>query len=199
MKSFFILFLLIFLNFSSNAQQFEKIKKWYQPNHFRIQFAGNIGMFSLASGWSCLNNHLELSTSLGYVPEFVTQKDIYITSFKAIYKYQKLDFHIKNIYFKPFAFGLATNYTIGKCYNKYQDSELYPHRYYWWNTSHRLALLYEAEIHVKLNTKYLNGLSMYFETSWWDLYLISYYDNKNRSYLNLWDIVTFAVGTKLFF
>ncbi len=197
--NFFFFFLLIFLNFSSYTQQTEKIKKWYKPNHVRVQFAGNIGMFSLASGWSFFNNNLELSLSLGYVPKFVTYKYIYITSFKAIYKYQKLDFHIKNIHFKPLAFGLATNNTIGKDYNKYQNSKLYSNNYYWWNISHRFALLYEAEVYIKLNTKYLNGLSIYFETSLWDLYLISYYANKNRSYLSLWDIVTFAIGTKLFF
>ena len=71
---FFFFFLLIFLNFSSYTQQTEKIKKWYKPNHVRVQFAGNIGMFSLASGWSFFNNNLELSLSLGYVPKFVTKQ-----------------------------------------------------------------------------------------------------------------------------
>jgi len=45
----------------------------------------------------------------------------------------------------------------------------------------------------------LKGLSVYFEASFWDLYMFSQFDNSNNSYLNLWNTTTFGLGAKVFF
>lgn len=65
--------------------------------------------------------------------------------------------------------------------------------------SYGIGLLYVAEIYTKINQKHLKGLSVYFEASFWDLYMFSKFDNSNNSYLNLWNTTTFGLGAKVFF
>lgn len=176
----------------------DTMNKRYIPTHIRLQFAGNIGMFSSGPSWSLLKNNVELAHSIGYVPEFAAKRHIYITAIKCIYT-SKLDINIKGATIKPLSVGAVFAYTFGDRYSKYQDTNRYPKGYYWWNTSYRVGLLYEAEIYIKTNQKFINGLSIYFEADFWDLYLFSQFDNSNNSYLNLWDTTTFGIGTKVFF
>ena len=198
-----ILVTIIIMSFSANLYsqepQADTINKWYIPTHVRIQFAGNIGMFSAGPSWTFLKNNIELAYSIGYVPEFAARRDIYITAIKGIYT-PKLDINInETTTIKPLSVGAVFTYTFGDRYSKYQDTNRYPNGYYWWNISYRIGLLYVAEIYTKINQKHLKGLSVYFEASFWDLYMFSQFDNSNNSYLNLWDTTTFGLGTKVFF
>lgn len=184
-------------NLYSQAIKTDTINKWYIPTHIRLQFAGNIGMFSAGPSWTLLKNNVELVYSIGYVPEFAARRDIYITAIKGIYT-PKLDI-IKEITIKPLSVGVVVSYTFGDRYSKYQDTNKYSKEYYWWNTSYRVGLLYEAEFYIKTNKKLIKGLSIYFEANLWDLYLVSQFYTSNTSYFNLWDITTFGLGGKVFF
>jgi len=100
---------------------------------------------------------------------------------------------------KPLSFGLAFSYTFGERFSKYQDHNKYPKGYYWWNTSIRFGLLYQAEVYYKINDKRIKGLSFYLEASFWDLDIYSFTGNSNYSHLSLWNITTLGIGTKIFF
>ncbi|MCH8318295.1 MAG: hypothetical protein IIA88_07330 [Bacteroidetes bacterium] len=192
--------LLMLLTTNLNAQDLEtdSLKKLYIPSNVRLQYAGNIGMFSFGPSWSFFKNRVDFEYSIGFVPKFNAKQPIYITAIKGIYT-PKLDFKIKKVIIKPLSVGLVFSYTFGKRFSKYQDTNKYPKGYYWWNTSYRFGLLYQAEVYTNINHKQIKGLSFYLEVSIWDLDIYSYTGNSNYSHLSLWDITTLGIGTKIFF
>jgi hypothetical protein len=193
-----ILILLLSVNvLSQNANKVRTVK-WYIPTSLQIQYAGNIGMISAGPSWTIFNNNAALVFSMGYVPGRLASSDIYIAALKAIYT-PPLVINIKMIKLKPLALGAVCSYTFGDKFSKYQNTKLYSSDYYWWNTSYRFGFLYIAELYTPINKKYLRGVSIYFEASFWDLYLFSQFDHSNSSYLNLWDISSFGLGSKWFF
>jgi len=170
--------------------------KWYVPSHVRLQFAGNIGMLSAGPAWSLFRERWVFSHTFGYVPGFSSGKGIFITATKVIFT-PRLDLNMGEITFKPLSLGFITSYTFGDSYNKYRDRQTYPSDYYWWDPSLRTGLLYETGIYAKLDRKYLKGLGLFLEITFWDLYLVTKFSNTNKSYLNMRDIATFGIGTKL--
>ncbi|MFH0866778.1 MAG: hypothetical protein V1904_11325 [Bacteroidota bacterium] len=192
--------LCIFLASSLYAQGAKTdTNKWYIPQLIRLQFAGNIGMFSAGSSWIFVRDVIELTPSFGYAPAFITGRDIYIASLKSIFE-PKLNISItKKFTFKPFAIGAVFSYTFRDKLNEGQATENYPGVYYWKKIHFRMGLLYQAELYAKLNCKHFSGVGIYLEASWWDVYLVSKFDHGNSSYLNLWDITTFGLGTKIYF
>ncbi len=196
----FTLWIILFsLDLYAQENKLDTIHKWYRPTHVQLQFAGNIGMFSTGVSWSLLKNNMEVRYSIGYVPESVADINIYVTSSKVIYT-PPININVKkNIQFKPLAVGVITSHTLGKKYQQYEKTNRYPRGYYWWNVPFRNALLHNLEIHVKTDHKPIKGISLYLETSFWDVYLISVFSNSNTSVLNLWEATTFGVGGKLFF
>ena len=193
--------LLMLLTANLNAQDLEtdSLRKPYVPTNVRLQYGGNIGMLSFGPSWSFLKNRVDLEYSIGFVPKFDAKQPIYITAIKFIYTPPKLDFKILKAIIKPLSVGLAFSYTFGNRFNKYQDHNKYPKGYYWWNTSIRFGLLYQAEVYFKINDKKIKGLSFYLEASFWDLDIYSYSANSNYSHLSLLNITTLGVGTKIFF
>jgi len=196
----FIIVVLFFINHDLTPQNVpsKKSAKRFLPSHFRVQYAGNIGMISGGPAWSLFQNRLEIATSIGFVPESSFQSAIYITSLKGIYT-PGFDIRFKRLIIKPIAIGLAFSHHMGRNYNRYQNTDLFPKNYYWWKVPYRFALLYQSEIYIKINKKYIEGFSFFFEASIWDLNLYSYIVNQNSSYLNIWDITTFGLGSKFYF
>ncbi len=191
-----ITFLLMFISTNLFSQQ-DTTNKWYIPKSIRFQFAGNIGKFSVGPSWTFFKNKLELTSSIGYVPEYSGGKNIYISAAKAIYT-PKLDINIKNFKIKPISVGVVYAHTFGESYWKYQTSETYPDGYYWWNVSNRFGLIYDIEVFLKIKKKHLKGLSIYFETCFWDLYLFSKFDNSNSKYFKIFETTTFGLGLKVY-
>ncbi len=198
-NSIIVSFIMMCFSSGLNAQEERTItNKWYMPDHIRLQYAGHIGLISSGPAWTLLKNNFELAYSIGYVPEFAGGRDIYIAAFKGIY-IPKLYFNIKKTIIKPLSAGAVFNYTFGERYSKYNGSKNYPKGYLWWNTSFRMGLLLESEIYVKIKQKHMKGLGFYIEASFWDLYILSLFDNHNSSYINLWDITTLGLGIKIYF
>jgi len=194
------MYLLIVLTTNVDAQDLEtdSLKKRYIPSNIRLQYAGNIGMFSIGPSWSFFKKRIDFEYSMGFVPKFDAEQTIYITAIKGIY-IPKLDFRVRKVIIKPLSVGLTFSYTFGNRFNKYQDTDQYPKGYYWWGTSRRYALLYRADIYAKINEKKIKGLSFYLEASIWDLGFYNYAHSSNYSQLSLWDVTTLGIGTKIYF
>lgn len=182
----------------SQVLKTDTVNKWYLPTHISFQFAGNIGMFSLGLSWSLLKSNIELAYSIGYVPKSDAGTDIYIMAMKGNY-IPELDINIRKITIKPLLVGTVLTYTFGDRYNKFQNNSNSFNEYYSWLGDYRLGLTYGAEVYTLFSKKNIKKLSVYFEASFWDLYIYSLIWNYNYSYLNLWDISTFGLGIKMFF
>ena len=199
MKTIYKILLVVNILYStSNVYSQGKNKRSYFPSYIGLQYAGNIGKYTVLPSWSIINNQISLEASLGFVPNSGDENDIYITSFKALYV-PKVKFRSYSIIVKPITVGFAVSYTHGKQFSKYWVSENYPDDYYWWNTSFRYAFVYQTEISKAINTKLINTVSFYFEASIWDLELYSYGTNSNYKYFSLYEIITLGVGIRFSF
>ena len=183
--------------FAQNAP--DDSSKWYVPELARLQYAGNTGMFSAGASWSFCKNYAELSSSFGYAPAFAAGRDIYIPSLKCLFV-PRLCFNFnKTFSFKPFAIGAVFSYTFKDKINNGQATENYPDVYYGKNICWRIGVLCQTELYAKLKSQHISGVGIYLEASWWDVYLVSKFDHCNGSYLSIWDITTFGLGTKVYF
>ena len=203
MKSFYNVLTLVTLmfvskNLDSQEVKSDSLKKLYIPSSIVLQFAGNIGMFSIGPSWTFFQRKLSVDYSIGFVPKFYAEEAIYITSGKMIYS-PRIIFNFKMFDINPISLGVVYSHTFGSRFSRYQDLKKYPEGYYWWNTANRLGILYQIKLNTKLNGVYIKELSCYLEASFWDLDLNSYRKNSNYSKLSLWGITTLGFGVRTFF
>jgi hypothetical protein len=171
----------------------------FAPNSVRLQYAGYIGMLSLGSTWTFKDDKISLEYSFGYSPKQDAEKAIYTNAAKILFT-PNLDFNVGNkVNIQPLTIGIASSYTFGNRFGKYRDSDQYPNGYYWWSTSVRVGMVYQAEATMAIKSRYIQRIGFYLETSLWDLGLFSYYGNSNRSHLHFFDIVILGSGCRLYF
>lgn len=184
------LVLVMFLSTIVHAQV-DSLKPWYKPANISMQFAGNVGMFSISPTWDIGNKPFNIGVSFGYVPKLEAQKAIYISALKVAYA-PKLSFKIKKMTLTPFNAGLVSSYTFGERFNKY------PKRSYWWNTAFRFGVFNQTALSIPIDSKHIHDLALYFEVSSWDLDIYSYGGNSNYKQLSAWSLIIFGFGTKLY-
>lgn len=57
----FLIALLFFTNASAQDSTIVKKSAWYVPDYAKLQFAGNIGFFSVGIGYKFLSDHLSMT------------------------------------------------------------------------------------------------------------------------------------------
>jgi hypothetical protein len=193
-----IIYLLLLLPFSSAAQDSLAIKnrKWYIPDHIKLQFAGNIGFISGGPGWISRNNTLETDLLFGFLPQKFGGDALVTITGKTTYSPWRIPLNYSR-YVVPFSLGAYMSYTFGPQFDSKWPS-YYPSGYYWWATSIRPGAYVGGKIgqEVTVNNK-RKGLEVYYELGSYDLLMISYV--QNNKYLKLSDIVSLSLGLKLAF
>jgi hypothetical protein len=53
-------------------------REWYKPDHFVVQYAGNIGLFSAGPGYSYFNDRVNTEIMYGIVPGFEAKTSIHL-------------------------------------------------------------------------------------------------------------------------
>jgi hypothetical protein len=191
-----IFYFLLLLPFSSAAQDSLSIKnrKWFVPDHLKLQFAGNIGFISGGPGWLSRNKTLETDILFGFLPQKFGGDALVTITGKTTYSPWRIS--LKNSrYVVPFSLGAYMSYTFGPQFDSKWPS-YYPSGYYWWATSIRPGAYVGGKIgqEVTVNRK-RKGLEIYYELGSYDLLMISYV--QNTKYLKLSDIVSLSLGIKL--
>ena len=103
-----IAILLIIFSFNqTNAQ--EKFLHAIQPNHAKIQFAGNIGVLSAGVGYNFFSGKMQSDLFYGFVPEAIGGVDIHTIAYKNNFK----------IFQYPIATKLSLTHSIGFSLNYY--------------------------------------------------------------------------------
>lgn len=197
-KSAFI-FLLTLAGFSAAAQDSHTSntdRKWFLPDHVTIQFAGNIGMFSVGFGYSYLNDKLNTDFLYGIVPGFEANTSIHILTAKNYYT----PFRVKvndNFDWEALKIGTGVSYSIGQQFFTTLPKR-YTEDYYWWASSLRLTPFIGTAISTKVGNddSAIKRLQFYSELGTTDLDIVNKTSNKN---LPLFDIMNVAAGTKLVF
>lgn len=171
-------------------------RKWYMPDHIKLQFAGNIGFISGGPGYVSPNKTLETDIYFGFLPQKYGGDALVTLTAKTTYSPWHLPLK-SQFYIAPFSLGFYMSYTFGPQF----DSKLpayYPKGYYWWTTSIRSGAHVGGKMGRTLKSlSKLKGLELYYELGTYDLIFISYVQNPR--YIKPADILSLSIGLKIAF
>ncbi|MEP2774196.1 MAG: hypothetical protein ABJH05_18710 [Fulvivirga sp.] len=179
-----------------SAECQEKQKKWYIPDHYKAQYAGNIGFVSFGAGYLHGKDKLETDFFTGYVPEAIGGDRIMTLTLKSTYAPWKKLIR-ENLTLRPFSVGLYLNYSFGSQFDTISPNE-YPEGYYWWATSLRVGGFIGGTLTLNRKEDYeIKRVSLYYELGTYDLIFLSFL--QNTEYLRIWDVTSLALGVKFEF
>lgn len=193
-KILLLFFLICFEGYGQSDSTAGKRRKWYIPDHFKTQFAGNIGFISAGPGYISKNGTLETDLLLGFVPQKLGGDALASTTVKTTYSPWsiplKTDYHIV-----PFSIGVWLSYTFGPQFSTSWPS-YYPAGYYWWATALRPGIYLGGRAGKQFNLlKKKRYIDLYYELGTYDLKMITYAQNTGTVKLN--HIFSLAVGAKV--
>lgn len=170
------------------------------PRNISVQYAGNIGMVSVGTGWTYgRRRRWETDMMIGYLPKFDS-------------RYAKMTMTLKESFMPwtvaldrgdrwrltPLTCGLFLNTVFGEDFWAHEPSR-YPDSYYGFSTKLRASIYLGQQVTVRIPTKmsvYFRSVSLYYELSACDIYIVSAVTNR---YLKLHDILSLGMGVRLNF
>lgn len=168
------------------------------PNQARVQYAGSVGAANIGLGWHYGGRDKRLWESdfmFGFVPKS-SASEAHLT-FTLRQSYIPFRLRITNwIAYEPLSTGLICNTIFGEDFWVHEPSR-YPNKYYGFSSAVRFhiflgqRLRYEIPQHKR---KFVKAISLCYEVSASDLYLVSYVPNR---YLSLRDILSLSLGIKV--
>lgn len=166
------------------------------PNQIKVQYAGSIGMVSGAAGWHYGPKHREWETDLffGYVPKDYTRTARLSVTLKQSYIPFRLRLTDESD-FEPLSCGVFLNTISGEEFWGREPSK-YPKSYYGFSTKFRFNIFIGERLRFSIpttNRQRSNSVSVYYELSTNELYIVSYATNR---YIKLWDILSLCFGLK---
>ena len=174
-------------------------KRWEAliPTHTKIQFAGNMGLLSLGTGWDYgKRNQWETDIFLGVLPKY--QSDCTKLTFTLKQNYIPWSLQIKESRFavEPLTCGMYFNTVFGDEF-WVNEPERYPKGYYGFSSKVRIhaflgqRITYDIDPRRRFTAK---AITFFYELSTCDLYIVSAFTNK---YLKPRDYLSLSFGLKL--
>lgn len=168
------------------------------PNQARVQYAGSVGAANIGLGWHYGGRDKRLWESdfmFGFVPKRSASEGHLTFTLRQSY----IPFRLRMtnwIAYEPLSTGLICNTIFGEDFWVHEPSR-YPNKYYGFSSAIRFhiflgqRLRYEIPQHKR---KFVKAISLCYEVSASDLYLVSYVPNR---YLSLRDILSLSLGIKV--
>ena len=193
MKKILLLIVAVFITLKGYTQAKEE-RSWLLPDHYKVQFAGNIGFLSVGAGYMNKSQKLETDIFAGFVPKSIGGDHIISTTVKLTY----LPWYIhsgEKYTIVPFTIGSYLSYSFGSQFDTLLPNQ-YPEGYYWWATSLRFGAFMGGKIQRSTSGKGLfKSVDVYYELGTYDLLFISYVQNMDA--LSVPDIFSLALGVKM--
>lgn len=170
-----------------------KSRKWYSPDYFKLQYAGNIGFLSIGLGYNWWREKAQSTFIYGYVPEHKGNTTIHTFSIKNDFKLYS--FYINDKYNVQPILGFSVSLEPGQ--NSYMRvPDRFPDDYYGPNSFYACINL-GLKTHFNFDPqRHFSGIDIYFEFNTLADYL--YYNiiaQEDRSD----NIGSLALGTNVFF
>lgn len=168
------------------------------PSLATVQFAGSIGMFSVGMGWHYgRRDRWETELLVGWMPHdngssyhyTLTLKERYVPWRLALSSHRRWEV-------EPLTAGAFVNMIFGEGFWRHAPSK-YTKGYYGFNTKLRYNIFLGQRIRYNIPQRRRllhKSISLYYELSTCDLYLVSAIPNKR---VRLGDILSLAIGTRL--
>lgn len=160
------------------------------PSHSKIQFAGEMGLLSIGTGWDYgKKNQWETDVFLGFLPKYDSNQVKITFTLKQNYIPWSIDLK-KGFSLEPFTCGFYFNTLFnGQFWTR--EPERYPHGYYGFSSKIRANIFLGQRITYNIDPERrytAKEISFYYELSTNDIYLLSAIGNKYlrpRDYLRL--------------
>ncbi len=172
-------------------------RPWMLPSHFKVQFAGSMGLISSGIGYEILKNKAELDIYAGYTPESVGGD--YFFTFTPKFTYKPWHIGLKNNWsVTPLTTGAFFVFTTGSEFKTYRP-DYYPRGYYWWSDGMRPNIFIGGMLHKKSKreTAAFTNTTLYYELGSNDLKMTSYI--LNTQYFSILDVLHLGIGLKFNF
>ena len=174
-------------------------KKWYQPDHAKLHFAGEIGFLSPGVGIELFRKkNGELDLFGGFVPEGIGGDNLVTMAVKFHYLPWKKGLFNKKYQLEPLTLGANLYHTFGEDINKFRDRDLYPKGYYWWTISTRYGPFFGSRLSKDFGPEAtIRSLTFYCEIGTNDLFIYSWAGNRSTvPFHRLWNS---SFGLKVIF
>lgn len=174
------------------ARRWEKLI----PNQITLQYAGSIGLLSAGIGWHYgKHDHWESEFLIGFLPRY--QSDEVSSTFTLKQRYVPWHCHVHRRWtLEPLTTGFFFNFIGGEDFWAKQP-ERYPKHYYGFSTKVRTHIYIGQRVRFNIprNRRFLHqAVSLYYEISTCDLYLVSKITNKDFPWR---ETLSLALGLRL--
>ena len=189
----FMFFMNSYAQDSTSIKKKVKANAWYIPDYAKMQFAGNIGFFSVGVGYEIIHKAWYSELLYGFVPESVSEVEkIHLITIKNTFPLFTKE--IGNLTLSPIA-GFTTSLETGNnSFLKLPDK--YPEGYYITNAVH-FTLFVGVSAHKNfVNSKSFKGIDLYFELGTVETYLWYVITSKE---VQMKDIFSSAIGVNIYF
>jgi hypothetical protein len=181
----------------STADTSATTRKWFAPDAVTLQFAGNMGMFSIAPSYSFAQDKLNAELFYGYVPKLDAEEALHLLTLKGIYKPVRKVALKNDFSLTPLRVGLGLSYYFRSQFSTNWSSAYPTSDYYWWTSSLRLTGSLGPALNYSMpNSKSFSELSLYGDLNTYDLIVTSAVKDKT---LTAWDIISFSLGVRASF
>ena len=165
------------------------------PTHNKIQFAGNMGMFSFGTGWDYgRRDQWETDLFLGFIPKHDSHRTKLTMTLKQNYMPWSLELG-KGFSTEPLSCGLYFNTVFGHEFWVKEPSR-YPEGYYGFSSKIRTHIFLGQRLTYNIDKDrrfFTKSVTLFYELSTCDLLLISRATNR---YLRARDYLSLSFGLK---
>ena len=178
-----------------DKRQHQHYKGWerIKPTHFKMQYAGGMGVLSTGFGWDYGKRcQWETDVFMGYLPKKYASKFRLTFTLKQNYIPWSMSFD-EHWNLEPFYCGLYFTTIAGEEFWSKEPGR-YPNHYYNISTKIRPSIFIGQRMGFSPHLHLLKNIQLWYEVGTNELYLISKITNKS---LTMKDILRFSFGLKL--
>lgn len=174
-------------------------KRWYAlvPTYSKLQFAGNMGLLSIGTGWDYgKRNQWETDLLFGYLPKFDSKRSKITMTLKQNYIPWNLRLGEGPFSFEPLTTGLYFNTVFGDEF-WVGEPDRYPSGYYGFSSKIRIHIFLGQRLtfDIPRTKRYMaRSITLFYELSSCDLYVVSAFTNR---YLKPSDYLSLSFGLKM--
>ena len=167
------------------------------PTHTKLQFAGNMGLLSIGTGWDYgRRNQWETDLLFGFLPKYDSDKAKLTFTIKQNYIPWSLQIRQSDFSFEPLSCGLYLNTVFGDEFWVHEPDR-YPQGYYGFSSKVRFHVFVGQRFTFNIPMRYritAKAITLFYEMSTSDLYVVSAFTNR---YLKPKDYLSLSFGIKL--
>lgn len=173
-------------------------KRWAGliPTHSKIQFAGNMGLVSVGTGWDYgKRNQWETDLLFGVIPKYDSDKAKITFTLKQNYIPWSVQIGEGPLSVEPLTCGMYFNTVFGDKFWVHEP-ERYPKGYYGFSSKVRIHVFLGQRLTCRIPSRLrfmAKQVTLFYEVSTCDLYLVSAFTN---SYLKPRDYLCLSFGAK---